>query len=31
MGIFDRIGRVIRSNVNDIIDKAEDPEKVFFS
>jgi phage shock protein A len=28
MGIFDRIGRVIRSNVNDIIDKAEDPEKV---
>ena len=28
MGIFDRIGRVIRSNVNDMIDKAEDPEKV---
>ena len=28
MGIFDRIGRVIRSNVNDIIDKSEDPEKV---
>ncbi len=28
MGIFDRLGRVIRSNVNDIIDKAEDPEKV---
>jgi phage shock protein A len=28
MGIFDRIGRVIRSNINDIVDKAEDPEKV---
>jgi phage shock protein A len=28
MGIFDRIGRVIRANVNDLIDKAEDPEKV---
>jgi len=28
MGIFDRIGRVVRSNVNDMIDKAEDPEKV---
>lgn len=28
MGIFDRIGRVIKSNVNDLIDKAEDPEKV---
>lgn len=28
MGIFDRISRVIRANVNDLIDKAEDPEKV---
>jgi phage shock protein A len=28
MGIFERIGRVIKANVNDIIDKAEDPEKV---
>ncbi len=28
MGIFDRIGRVVRANVNDMIDKAEDPEKV---
>lgn len=28
MGIFDRIGRVIKANVNDMIDKAEDPEKV---
>jgi phage shock protein A len=28
MGIFDRISRVVRANVNDMIDKAEDPEKV---
>jgi phage shock protein A len=28
MGIFDRIGRVIKANVNDMIDKAEDPEKI---
>lgn len=28
MGIFERIGRVVRANVNDLIDKAEDPEKV---
>jgi phage shock protein A len=28
MGIFDRIGRVLKANVNDLIDKAEDPEKV---
>lgn len=28
MGIFDRIGRVVRGNINDMIDKAEDPEKV---
>jgi phage shock protein A len=28
MGIFDRLNRVIRANVNDMIDKAEDPEKV---
>jgi phage shock protein A len=28
MGIFDRISRVVRANVNDIIDKSEDPEKV---
>lgn len=27
MGIFDRMGRVISSNVNALIDKAEDPEK----
>ena len=27
MGIFDRMGKVISSNVNALIDKAEDPEK----
>lgn len=28
MGFFDRIKRLIKSNVNSIIDKAEDPERV---
>ena len=28
MAIFERIGDLIRSNVNDLIDKAEDPEKM---
>ncbi|MEM9273230.1 MAG: PspA/IM30 family protein [Cyanobacteria bacterium P01_F01_bin.143] len=28
MGLFDRIGRVINANLNDLISKAEDPEKV---
>lgn len=28
MGIFDRISRVIKANINDLIDKAEDPEKM---
>lgn len=28
MGVFDRISRIIRSNINDLLDKAEDPEKV---
>jgi len=28
MGLFDRIGRLVRANVNDIVNKAEDPEKV---
>lgn len=28
MGIFQRIGDVLKSNVNDLIDKAEDPEKM---
>jgi len=28
MGLFDRISRVVRSNINDLVSKAEDPEKV---
>lgn len=28
MGIMDRISRLVRANVNDIIDKAEDPERM---
>ncbi len=28
MGLFDRLNRVIRANVNDLISKAEDPEKM---
>lgn len=28
MGIFDRISTVLKSNINDLIDKAEDPEKM---
>jgi phage shock protein A len=28
MGIFQRIGTLIRSNINDLISKAEDPEKM---
>ncbi|MBP0002034.1 MAG: PspA/IM30 family protein [Cyanobacteria bacterium SID2] len=28
MGLFDRISRVIRANMNDLVSKAEDPEKV---
>jgi len=28
MGIFERITTVLRSNINDMIDKAEDPEKM---
>lgn len=28
MGLFDRIGRVINANLNDLVTKAEDPEKV---
>ncbi|MEM9694294.1 MAG: PspA/IM30 family protein, partial [Myxococcota bacterium] len=27
MGIFDRMGRVLSSNINSLLDKAEDPEK----
>lgn len=28
MGLFDRLNRVVRANVNDLISKAEDPDKV---
>src|SRR3954471_7750172 len=28
MGIFSRLGTLIRSNLNDLISKAEDPEKM---
>lgn len=28
MGLFDRISRVVRANLNDMVSKAEDPEKV---
>src|SRR5271168_623683 len=28
MGIFDRMGRVISSNVNSLLDKGEDPRKL---
>jgi phage shock protein A len=28
MGIFDRMGKVISSNVNNLLDKAEDPKKI---
>ena len=28
MGLFDRLGRVFRANLNDLVSKAEDPEKV---
>jgi len=28
MGLFDRISRVVKSNLNDLVSKAEDPEKI---
>lgn len=28
MGLWDRISRLVKSNINDAIDKAEDPEKM---
>src|SRR5919206_382370 len=27
-GIFERVARLVRANVNDLLDRAEDPEKV---
>ena len=28
MGIFKRLSDLLKSNINDLIDKAEDPEKM---
>ncbi|MGB0564081.1 MAG: PspA/IM30 family protein [Spirulinaceae cyanobacterium] len=28
MGLFDRLGRLIRANLNDMVSNAEDPEKI---
>src|SRR5205809_4202715 len=28
MGILDRVSTLLRANINDLIDRAEDPEKV---
>ena len=28
MGILDRVSTLMRANINDLIDRAEDPEKV---
>lgn len=28
MGLFDRISRLVRANLNDVVSKAEDPEKI---
>jgi phage shock protein A len=28
MGLFDRLSRVVRANINDMVSKAEDPDKV---
>jgi phage shock protein A len=28
MGVIERISRIIRSNINDLLDRAEDPEKI---
>jgi phage shock protein A len=28
MGLLDRLSRVVRANLNDLVGKAEDPEKV---
>ncbi len=29
MGILERMSRVVRANINDVLDSAEDPEKLF--
>ncbi|MEB3293668.1 MAG: PspA/IM30 family protein, partial [Synechococcales bacterium] len=28
MGLFDRVSRLVRANINDMVSKAEDPEKM---
>lgn len=28
MGFLDRLGRVVKANLNDMVSKAEDPEKI---
>ena len=28
MSIFDRVSTIIRANINDALNKAEDPEKI---
>lgn len=28
MGLFDRVGRVVRANLNNLVSQAEDPEKI---
>ena len=28
MGLFDRVSRLVRANINDAVSKAEDPEKI---
>src|SRR4051794_7047654 len=28
MGLLDRVARLLRANLNDVIDRAEDPQKV---
>ena len=28
MGVFERISRIVRSNISELLDKAEDPEKI---